>query len=81
MLIAAEGIVSDNILQDETPIPGEVLAAIVAAATVFLGKKLRIRGIAELRQMDEKTSRWTRQGRVLVQTSHNLALKHPQKAH
>ncbi len=81
MLTAEEEAVSDNILQCEAAIPGEVLAAIVAAATVFLGKRLRVRGVSELRQLHEKTNRWTRQGRVLVQTSHNLALKHPQKAH
>lgn len=81
MLTAEEEAGSDNIVQGEATIPGEVLAAIAAAATVFLGKKLRIRGIAEVRRTDGRTNRWTRQGRILVQTSHNLALKHPQKAH
>ena len=80
MLTAEQEKVSDNIT-GEAPIPGEVLAAIVAAATVFMGKKLRVRGISKVRQTDEKTSRWTRQGRAMVQTSHNLAVKHPQKAH
>ncbi len=79
MLTAEEETVSAKTAQAD--IPGEVVAAIVAAATVFLGKRLRIRGIEELRGTGESMSRWTRQGRVLVQTSHNLSLKHPQKAH
>lgn len=81
MLAAEEEAVSDSIEPSESPIPDEVLAAIVAAATVYVGKRLRIRGISQVRQTDERTNRWTRLGRVLVQTSHNLALKHPQKAH
>ncbi len=78
MLTAEEEMVSNKTAQPE--IPAEVLAAIVAAATVFIGKKVRVRGI-EVARNGERTSRWTRQGRLLVQTSHNLAVKHPQKAH
>lgn len=81
MLTAEEEAVNESVVQGEAEIPSEVLAAIVAAAAVFVGKKLHVRGISELRQTEEKTSRWTSHGRVLVQTSHNLALKHPQKAH
>ena len=65
----------------EAPIPGETLAAIAAAAAVFMGKRLRIRSIEQMDSMSSAVSRWSRQGRVLVQSSHNLAVKHPQKAH
>lgn len=70
--------ISDNatVLAD-APIPAEVMAAIAAAATVFLGKRLRIRGIEQLHSSHEAVNRWSRQGRALVQSSHNLAVKHP----
>ncbi len=61
---------------EEAPIPGEILAAITAAAAVFVGKRLRIRGIEQLHSSREALSRWSRQGRVLVQSSHNLPVKH-----
>jgi len=52
------------------PIKPEVVAALTAAATTFLGKKARIRS-AQL-QADESAGAWAQQGRVIVQTSHNL---------
>ena len=61
-------------------IPAELLAVIAAAATVFVGKRLRIRSIEQAASTSTTVSRWSRQGRVLVQSSHNLAVKHPQKA-
>ena len=79
MLTVEEETVSGETAQDDE-ISVELVAVIAAAATAFLGKRLRIRGIAEVRNA-ERMSRWTRQGRVLVQASHNLAAKHPHKAH
>jgi len=78
MLTVEEEIVNGETAQDEK-IPVEIVAVIAAAATAFLGKRLRIRGVAEVRTAGESMNRWTRQGRVLVQTSHNLAAKHPLK--
>jgi hypothetical protein len=54
--------------QDVTP---ETLSMIAAAVTAFLGKKVRIRSAKLLHPSDE-VARWARQGRVLVQSSHNL---------
>ncbi len=51
-------------------VPPETLAVIAAAVTEFLGKKVRIRS-ARMLTPDAVTS-WTRLGRGLVQTSHNL---------
>jgi len=67
-------------LLQRAPVPGETLAAIAAAAAVFLGRQVRILAIEQISAQGEKANRWSRQGRVLVQSSHNLALKHPQKA-
>jgi hypothetical protein len=64
----------------DTPIPAETLAAITAAAAVFVGKRLRIRSIEQVGSTRLPASRWSRQGRVLVQSSHNLALRHMTKA-
>jgi len=65
---------------EEAPIPAETLVAIAAAAAIFVDRRLRIRSIEEVDATNGAVSRWSRQGRVLVQSSHNLAVKHPQKA-
>lgn len=50
----------------------ETLAVITAAATAFLGKAARIRSAHLVPAAEEKVSSWSQQGRVIVQTSHNL---------
>jgi len=52
------------------PMKPEIVAALTAAATTFLGKKARIRSARQL--ADESAGAWAQQGRVIVQTSHNL---------
>jgi hypothetical protein len=49
----------------------ETLVAITAAATAFLGKEARIRSGQSLAAQDTAGA-WAQQGRVIVQTSHNL---------
>jgi hypothetical protein len=69
--------ISDNArVYADAPIPAELMAALAAAAAVFVGKRLRILGIEQLHSPREAVSRWSRQGRVLVQSSHNLPVKH-----
>ena len=67
--------VDANPLGDE-PISAELIAAITAAAVVFVGRRMRIRGLEQLHSPHEAVSKWSRQGRVLVQASHNLPVKH-----
>ncbi|MGA3162319.1 MAG: hypothetical protein ABSC77_14020 [Terracidiphilus sp.] len=50
----------------------EILVVIAAAVTAFLGKKVRIRSAKMLQSPYEVVNPWTQQGRVYVQTSHNL---------
>ncbi len=50
----------------------ETLAIIAAAATAFLGKAARIRSARLAPATVENVSPWSQQGRVIVQTSHNL---------
>ena len=57
--------------KEQEAIPPEILAAIVAAATTFLGRSLRLLSVSH----GEQVSRWTKQGRTLVQASHNLRTK------
>ena len=64
---------NDGLEQEE--IPAEIVAAIAAAAAVFLGRRLRIRSIEMLNPSRQQTDKWIRQGRALVQTSHNLPRK------
>jgi hypothetical protein len=45
--------------------------SVIAAVTEFLGKTVRIRS-ARMLQAPYAVSRWARQGRVTVQTSHNI---------
>ncbi len=52
----------------------EVVAAITAAATAFLGKAARVRS-ARLLHGASNGGGWAQQGRVTVHTSHNLRRK------
>ena len=54
--------------QQVTP---KTLSVIAAAVTEFLGKKVRIRS-ARMLQTPYAVGRWAQQGRVTVQTSHNI---------
>jgi hypothetical protein len=59
---------SSSSSQQVTP---KTLSVIAAAVTEFLGKKVRIRS-ARMVQTPHAVDRWARQGRVMVQTSHNI---------
>jgi len=50
----------------------EMLAVITSAATAFLGKNARVRSARLIPAAQETVSPWSQQGRVVVQTSHNL---------
>ncbi len=58
-------------MQTATTITPETLAVIAASVTAFLGKKVRIRSARTL-QTPYAVEPWARQGRLMVQTSHNL---------
>ena len=60
---------------NEEEISPEILAVIAAAATVFLGKSLRIRSVGLLGSHRGTGSRWTLQGRASAVSSHNLRNK------
>ena len=47
------------------------VSIIAAAVTEYLGKKVRVRSVKALPDSDA-VSRWVRQGRTMVQGSHNL---------
>jgi hypothetical protein len=50
----------------------EIVAALTAAATAFLGKKAKVRSAQLLPAPQDQAGAWAQQGRVIVQTSHNL---------
>ena len=56
----------------EASINPETLIAIVAAVTMFLGKKVRIRSARMMQSPYEIVNPWAQQGRVNVQASHAL---------
>ena len=50
----------------------EIVAALTAAATAFLGKKARVRSAKLLpNTQQDSAGAWAQQGRMIVQTSHN----------
>ena len=49
----------------------ETLAVIAASITAFLGKKVRIKSARTI-PAPYAVKAWARQGRLIVQTSHNL---------
>jgi hypothetical protein len=65
-----------EMVHGETPdeLRPETLAVIAAAATTFAGKPARIRS-ARSTASHAPASAWTQQGRMIVQTSHNLNRK------
>jgi hypothetical protein len=58
-------------MSTDTTVTPEVLAVIAASVTTFLGKKVRIRS-ARVLETPYAVQRWARQGRFIIQTSHNL---------
>ena len=54
------------------PIAPEILAVITAAATAILGAHIKIASVELDNGHNVSASRWTRQGRSSIQTSHNL---------
>jgi hypothetical protein len=56
---------------EKDSIPSEIQAVIAAAAVTLFGHKVRLSS-ARLLSPQAGVSRWSQQGRVIVQTSHNL---------
>jgi len=59
------------IRQEEDEIPAEIQVAIAAAAIAVLGNHARVRSARRI-PSSNVVSPWTQQGRVIVQSSHNL---------
>ena len=57
---------------EEGEVTAEIMAVIAAAATAFLGKKVRILSAKLLQSPQEFVNAWSQQGRMFVQASHNL---------
>jgi hypothetical protein len=59
---------------EKESIGSEIQAVITAAAVALFGHKVRLRSARQLSSQDG-VSTWSQQGRVIVQTSHNLRPK------
>jgi hypothetical protein len=68
------GVTIDSKSSSSSKVTPKILAVIAAAATVFLGKEVRIRS-ARMLNAPDVVDTWARQGRLTVQTSHNLTRK------
>jgi hypothetical protein len=63
---------TDEPVHPEAEVTAEIMAVIAAAATAFLGRKVRILSAKLLQSPEEAVNAWSQQGRVFVQASHNL---------
>lgn len=61
-----------KVVRKEEATKPELVAVLTAAATAYLGKKTRLRSAQLLPAQTDSAGAWARQGRILVQTSHNL---------
>jgi hypothetical protein len=52
--------------------PPEILAAITAAVTVFMEKRVRVLSARWIGGAKDDISPWVRQGRILLQNSHDV---------
>lgn len=66
---AADSVADENMTEHVKP---QTLAIIAAAATTFLGKRARIRSLQAVPATRDSAGAWAQQGRVIVQTSHNM---------
>lgn len=55
-----------------TGITPEIVAVIEAAATAFVGRRIRILSVKILSGSTQDSSLWADQGRDIIHTSHNL---------
>jgi hypothetical protein len=72
----ANGAAAQTQAKSDDEVPAEVLILITAAVTSFLGKKVRVRSAKMLQSPYEIVNPWAQQGRVIVQASHNLQVRH-----
>ncbi len=69
---AAAAAAEDAVAPEDAEVTPELMAVITAAASAFLGKKVRVLSAKLLEPPHEVISPWSQQGRVFVQASHNL---------
>ena len=74
--VTSNGAAAPAMAKSEDEISPEILILISAAVTSFLGKKVRIRSAKMLQSPYEIVNPWAQQGRVIVQASHNLQVRH-----
>ena len=68
------GVTIDSKSSSSSEVTPRILAVIAAAASAFLGKKVRILSVRML-PVPHVVDPWARQGRMTIQMSHNLTRK------
>ncbi len=69
---AAAATAEESAQYEDEEVTPEVMAVLAAAATAFLGKKVRVLSAKLLESPHRVVNAWSQQGRVFVQASHNL---------
>jgi hypothetical protein len=67
--------VAAQLPEKSSEVAPEILAVLAAAATAFLGMKVRVRGARAMQPPNIGVNPWSQQGRVFIQASHNLRLR------
>ena len=62
----------DSLPNADTGITAEIMAVIEEAAGAYLGRKARILSVKLYSRSDGEDSAWAKEGRSVLQTSHNL---------
>ena len=63
---------SDSDTSLSTGITPEIVAVIEAAATAYLGTRVRILSVRVLSESEQDSSSWASRGRDIIHASHNL---------
>ena len=63
---------SDSPASPSTGITPEIVAVIEAAATAYLGTRIRILSVRILSETEQDSSSWADRGRDIIHASHNL---------
>jgi hypothetical protein len=59
-------------VEEESDLGPDTLVMLAAAATSYLGKRVRIRSAREVTPAEAGAPAWARHGRAAIQTSHRL---------
>jgi hypothetical protein len=70
--LQAAASLGETVSQEPQGIAPEILVVIAAAVTAYLGSNARVRSVSTMQPAIGAACAWSQQGRVFVQSSHNI---------